>query len=54
MKGQIALMNKTSVVAVAFNNHFQAKAVKNAIKNLKMLKEALHNFKDPPFAVIIL
>jgi uncharacterized protein YecE (DUF72 family) len=38
LEGQIVLLNKTGNVAVAFNNHYQAKAVMNATKNIKMLK----------------
>ena len=40
-KGQLALHKKTTSVAVAFNNHFQAKAIRNSIKNIKLLKEKL-------------
>jgi len=39
--GQMALYKKTTAVAIAFNNHFQAKAIKNSIKNIKLLKEKL-------------
>jgi len=38
LEGQIVLLNKTGSVAIAFNNHYQAKAVMNATKNIKMLK----------------
>ena len=40
-EGQLKLHKKTSSVAVAFNNHFQAKAVRNSIKNIKLLKQKL-------------
>jgi uncharacterized protein YecE (DUF72 family) len=40
-EGQLALHKKTTKVAIAFNNHFQAKAIKNSIKNLQLLKEKL-------------
>jgi uncharacterized protein YecE (DUF72 family) len=36
--GQLTLHKKTTTVAIAFNNHYKAKAVGNAIKNIKMLK----------------
>ena len=39
--GQLALMRKTSAAAVAYNNHYRAKAVRNALDNIKMLKETL-------------
>jgi Uncharacterized conserved protein len=41
VKGQCTLHKKTTSVAIAFNNHFQAKAIRNAIKNIKMLKQLL-------------
>lgn len=41
VKGQLTLQKKTTSVAIAFNNHFQAKAIRNAIKNIKILKEKL-------------
>jgi uncharacterized protein YecE (DUF72 family) len=41
VQGQLALSKKTSSVAVAFNNHFNAQAVKNAMSNLAMLKELM-------------
>jgi uncharacterized protein YecE (DUF72 family) len=37
IKGQIALSRKTSVLAMAYNNHYQIKAVRNAIDNIKRL-----------------
>jgi uncharacterized protein YecE (DUF72 family) len=42
IKGQLVLHTKTSLLAVAFNNHFQAKAVRNAIKNMWVLAERLN------------
>jgi hypothetical protein len=41
VKGQLVLRTKTSVLAIAFNNHFQAKAVRNAMKNMRILSEGL-------------
>jgi uncharacterized protein YecE (DUF72 family) len=41
VKGQLVLRTKTSLLAVAFNNHFQAKAVRNAMKNITILAENL-------------
>jgi uncharacterized protein YecE (DUF72 family) len=41
VKGQLTLRTKTSLLAIAFNNHFQAKAVRNAIRNVKILREEL-------------
>jgi uncharacterized protein YecE (DUF72 family) len=41
VRGQLTLIQKTSSVAVAFNNHYQTKAVQNAITNIRMLKEKL-------------
>jgi uncharacterized protein YecE (DUF72 family) len=41
VEGQCALHKKTTSIAVAFNNHFQGKAIKNSIKNLQLLKEKL-------------
>ena len=43
VKGQVTLLKKTSGVAIAFNNHYSAKAVRNAIKNIKMLREKMAN-----------
>jgi uncharacterized protein YecE (DUF72 family) len=40
-EGQLTLHKKTTCVAIAFNNHFQAKAIKNSIKNIKLLKQKL-------------
>ena len=37
-KGQIALTRKVSSIAVAYNNHYQIKAVINAIQNIQQLK----------------
>lgn len=41
VQGQIVLSRKTTTVAVAFNNHYQAKAVKNAAVNLLLLQKKL-------------
>lgn len=41
VKGQLVLHTKTSLLAIVFNNHFQAKAVRNAIKNVRILDERL-------------
>ena len=41
VEGQLALMKKTASMAVAYNNHYQAKAIRNAIDNLKMLRDLL-------------
>jgi uncharacterized protein YecE (DUF72 family) len=40
-EGQMKLHKKTTSVGVAFNNHFQAKAIRNSIKNIKLLKKKL-------------
>jgi uncharacterized protein YecE (DUF72 family) len=40
-EGQMKLHKKTTSVGIAFNNHFQAKAIKNSIKNIKLLKKKL-------------
>ena len=37
LRGQIALRQKTECVAVAFNNHYAAAAVENAIENMRRL-----------------
>jgi uncharacterized protein YecE (DUF72 family) len=37
VKQQLMLTRKTVNVAVAFNNHYQTKAVQNAIQNIRML-----------------
>ncbi len=37
MIGQIALRHKTDCVAVAYNNHYNAQAVENAILNIRLL-----------------
>ncbi|MDD5674140.1 MAG: DUF72 domain-containing protein [Chitinivibrionales bacterium] len=39
--GQLSLHKKCAAVAIAYNNHYQAKAVKNSIKNIEMLKSRL-------------
>jgi uncharacterized protein YecE (DUF72 family) len=41
VKGQLLLRTKTTRIGLAFNNHFQAKAVRNAMKNMRMLLERL-------------
>ncbi|HEX7511507.1 MAG TPA: DUF72 domain-containing protein, partial [Chitinivibrionales bacterium] len=46
MKGQLLLHKKTASVVIAFNNHFQAKAIRNAIKNIKALKQRLLGGED--------
>jgi uncharacterized protein YecE (DUF72 family) len=46
VEGQLALIRKTTAMAVAYNNHFQAKAIRNAIDNVKMLKKALEAVAD--------
>ena len=38
---QIALSKKTQTIAVAYNNHYQANAVQNAIDTLKLLAKRL-------------
>ena len=43
VKGQLVLRTKTSLLAIAFNNHFQAKAVRNAIGNMRIFEERLEN-----------
>jgi uncharacterized protein YecE (DUF72 family) len=42
VQGQIVLSKKATVVAVAYNNHYQAKAVRNAIANLQLLKKSYY------------
>jgi uncharacterized protein YecE (DUF72 family) len=42
VKGQLVLHTKTTRMAVAYNNHFNAKAVRNAIKNMRLLLERLN------------
>jgi uncharacterized protein YecE (DUF72 family) len=41
VEGQMKLHKKTTCVAIAFNNHFQAKAIRNSIKNITLLKQKL-------------
>ncbi len=41
VKGQRILSEKVGVVAVAFNNHYSAQAVINAIRNIRLLRECL-------------
>lgn len=41
VEGQCTLLKKTTGVTIAFNNHFQGKAIKNSIKNLRLLKDTL-------------
>jgi uncharacterized protein YecE (DUF72 family) len=35
--GQLKLMRKTGQMAIAYNNHYQAKAIRNAIENMRIL-----------------
>ncbi len=44
--GQMTLRSKTRNIAIAFNNHFQIKAIRNAIQNLKLLKERLEQLLE--------
>ena len=37
VQGQIVLSKKATIVAIAYNNHYQAKAVRNATANLRLL-----------------
>jgi uncharacterized protein YecE (DUF72 family) len=39
--GQVKLLEKVDQLAIAYNNHYQAQAVLNAIRNLEILKEKL-------------
>jgi uncharacterized protein YecE (DUF72 family) len=39
--GQIALTQKTDLVAVAYNNHYSGQAVRNAIQNMQILNAKL-------------
>ncbi len=39
LEGQLKLIRKTSQTVVAFNNHFQIKAIRNAIQNIQLIKE---------------
>jgi uncharacterized protein YecE (DUF72 family) len=41
VKGQLLLHTKTTRMAIAFNNHFNAKAIRNAMKNMRLLLERL-------------
>jgi uncharacterized protein YecE (DUF72 family) len=45
-EGQMKLHKKTTRVAIAFNNHFQAKAIRNSIKNIKLLKQKLLEMQE--------
>ncbi len=45
--GQISLRQKTSSVAVAYNNHYNAQAVMNGIMNLKILNSLVTGSRDP-------
>ena len=38
MEGQLTLLKKTNVVAVAYNNHYNIQAVTNALENINQLK----------------
>lgn len=40
-QGQLALMRKTGQMAVAYNNHYQAKAIRNAVENIQLLLRML-------------
>jgi uncharacterized protein YecE (DUF72 family) len=40
---QIALSKKATIVVVAYNNHYKAQAVRNAITNLELLKKMYEN-----------
>jgi uncharacterized protein YecE (DUF72 family) len=42
VNGQITLAKKTGMVAIAFNNHFQIKAIMNALYNIQLLKMKVH------------
>jgi uncharacterized protein YecE (DUF72 family) len=42
VKGQLVLHTKTTRVGIAFNNHFEAKAIRNAIKNMRLLLARLN------------
>ncbi len=44
---QIALRQKADCVAVAYNNHYNAQAVMNAIQNMKLLNSLSHVSKPP-------
>jgi uncharacterized protein YecE (DUF72 family) len=41
VSGQLLLRTKTTRIGIAFNNHFQAKAIRNAMKNMRLLLERL-------------
>ena len=41
IEGQLTLLKKTNVVAVAYNNHYNIQAVKNALENINQLKRKL-------------
>jgi uncharacterized protein YecE (DUF72 family) len=41
VSGQLALMKKTGSMAIAYNNHYRAQAIKNAIENIRKLKALL-------------
>jgi uncharacterized protein YecE (DUF72 family) len=45
VNGQMLLRTKTTRIGVAFNNHFQAKAIRNAIRNMKLLLDRLDHDK---------
>jgi uncharacterized protein YecE (DUF72 family) len=46
VEGQLTLMKKTGSMAVAYNNHYQAKAIRNAIDNIKKLKHFLEAMNE--------
>ncbi len=45
--GQLALRQKVECVAVAYNNHYNAQAVMNAIQNMKLLNAKLRAVQQP-------
>lgn len=48
LKGQFILSTKTGLVAITYNNHYKAKAIVNAVQNMKMLKATLEQQKSFP------
>ncbi len=50
VRGQLVLHTKTTKTGIAFNNHFRAKAIRNAIKNMKLLLDKLNNAESPSLA----
>jgi uncharacterized protein YecE (DUF72 family) len=47
MLGQLALKQKTGTVAVAYNNHYSASAVINAIENMNLIEALLRAEESP-------